>query len=60
MGSKALSESLVDVVDVVDDFLYVSVGGVFALNYLDLPLVSIRKVFNNFSLCVKSLSDRPD
>ena len=31
---KGESEGLVDIVDVVDDVLYVSIGGVFAFNDL--------------------------
>jgi hypothetical protein len=45
---------------VANDFLLVSIGGVFAFNELDLSLASIREVFNKFSLCVESVSYRTD
>ena len=44
----------------VEDFLYVSVDGVFPCNDLDLSLAQIREVFNHFPLCVESISDRTD
>ena len=45
----------------VDDCLYVAVGGVFAFNDLNLPLaITVCEVFNLFALCVEGLSNRMD
>ena len=41
----------------VNDFLYVPVGGVFALDDLDLSSASIRGFFDKSSLCLESVSD---
>jgi len=52
-----------DVIDVLDNCLYFAVGGVFAFDDLDLSLATIYKdckVFNEFPLCVKGVSDYPD
>jgi hypothetical protein len=60
MGLKGYSKGLIDIVDVVNDFLNVPVGGLFAFKDLDLTMASICEVFNKFSLCVESVSDRTD
>jgi len=60
VGLKGWYEGLVDAVDVVNDFLYVPVGGAFAVNDLDLPSASIRGFFDKSSLCVESVSDCTD
>ena len=44
----------------VDNCLYVAIGGVFALNDLDLSLATICGVFNEFGLRVKDVLNRPD
>ena len=60
MGLERYSERHVDVIDVFDDCLYVTVGGVFAFDDLDPPSATICEVFNEFLLCVEVVSDRPD
>ena len=50
---EGYSERLVDVVDMVNNYLYVSVGGVFAFNDLYLTLALVREVFNTSPLCVR-------
>ena len=44
----------------VDNCLYVAVGGVFAFNDLNLPLATVCEFFNQFALCVEGVSNRPD
>ena len=44
----------------VNDSLYVFVGGVFSFNDVYLSLASVREVFNDFTLCVESMFDRTD
>ncbi len=44
----------------VDDCLYVAIGGVFAFDDLDLSLAMICEVFNEFALRVKGVPNRPD
>ncbi len=44
----------------IDDCLYVAVGGVFAFDDLNLPLATVCEVFNEFALCVEGVSNRPD
>ena len=44
----------------VDDCLYVAVGGVFSFNDLNLPLATVCRVFDNFALCVEGVSNRPN
>jgi hypothetical protein len=53
-----LFERLIDDVDVVYDFLYVSVGGVFAFDKLDLSSSFIDRVFNEFTAGPKCVSYR--
>jgi hypothetical protein len=45
---------------VVDNCLYVAIGGVFAFDDFNLPLATISEVFNKFALCVESVPNRPD
>ncbi len=42
----------------VNDCLYVDIGGVFAFNDLDLSLATICGVFNEFALRVESVPNR--
>ena len=44
----------------VDDYLYVAIGGVFAFDDLDLSLATICEVFNEFALCAEGAPNRPD
>ena len=44
----------------VDDCLYVAIGGVFAFNDLDLSLATICEVFDEFALFVKGVSNSSD
>jgi len=45
---------------VVDNFLYVAVGGAFAFDDSDMALATMCEVFNEFPLCVEGVPDRPD
>ncbi len=60
VGLECKPERLVYVINMFDACLYVTVGGIFALYYLDLPSATIREVFDEFPLCVEGVSDRPD
>jgi len=42
MSSKGESEGLVDAVDVVNDVLYVSIGGIFLFDDLDFSVSTVR------------------
>ena len=44
----------------VDNCLYVVIGGVFAFDDLDLSLATICEVFNELALCVKGVPNRPN
>ena len=44
----------------IDNCLYVAVGGLYAFDYLDLPSATICEVFNKFPLFIEGVSDRPD
>jgi hypothetical protein len=50
---EGFSDRLVDVIDMVNNYLYVFVGGVFAFNDLYLTLALVRAVFNTSPLCVR-------
>ena len=56
MCLKGECEGLVDIIDVVDDVLYVSIGGVFTFNYLYLSFSPIFGVFYKLPLCVDSVT----
>ena len=60
IGLQCLSERLTDSIDVVDNCLNVAIGGVFAFDDLNVSLTTIDEVFNEFALCVKGVSNRPD
>jgi hypothetical protein len=58
---KGESEELVDVVDVfINDVLFVSIGGLFTFNDLDLNLSPVRYVFEKLPFNVDNVSDRTD
>ncbi len=57
---EGLFERLIDGVDVVYDFLYVSVGGVFAFNKLKLSSSFIDRVFDEFAVRSICVSYSPD
>ena len=44
----------------IDDCLYVAVGGIFAFDYLNLSLSAIYEAFNYFALRVEGEANRPD
>ena len=58
MVLKGLFERLVDGVDVVYDFLYVSVSGVFAFDKLDLSSSFVGRVFDKFAAEPNCVSNR--
>ena len=60
MALKSLFKRLIDGVDVVYDFLYVFVGGVFAFNKLELSSSFVGMVFNEFAVGPKCVSYRLD
>ena len=60
MALKSLFKRLIYGADVVYDFLYVSVGGVFAFNKLELSSSFVGRVFNEFVVGPKCVSYRPD
>ena len=60
MGLECLFGRLIHVVTVVNDCLYVAVGGVFEFDYLDLPSATACEVFNDCPLCVEGVPDRLD
>ncbi len=53
-------ERLIDGVDVVYGFLYVSVGGVFTFDKLEMSSSFVGRVFNEFAVGPKCVSYRPD
>ena len=57
---KSLFERLIDGVDVIYDFLYVSVGGVFAFDKFELSSSFVGRVFNEFAVGPKCVSNRHD
>ena len=50
----------VDVIDMVDDCLYVAISGVIAFDYLDLSFATISEVFHEFALRVKGVPNCAD
>ena len=60
VGLECWSERFIDVIDVIDNCLYVAVGGGFEFDDLDMPLATICEILNEFSLSVKGIPDRPD
>ncbi len=46
------------VIDVVENYLYVAINGVFAFNVLNLSLATICEVFYEFALCVEGETHR--
>ncbi len=50
----------IDVINVVDNFLYVAIDVVFAFDDLDLYLATICEFFYKFALCVKGVPKHPD
>ena len=44
----------------IDDCLYVAVGGVFTFDDLNLSLSGICEVFNEFALLIEGEANRPD
>ncbi len=59
VGLKCQSEWFAGVINMVDDCLYVAIGGVFAFDDLNLYLAIICEVFNEFALRVKGVPNRP-
>ena len=57
---KSLFERLIDGVDVVYDFLYVSVGEVFTFDKLELSSSFVGRAFNEFAVRPKCVSYRRD
>ena len=55
---EGFSERLINVVDMVNTFLYVAVDEVFTFNELYLSLAYVNEVFNNFPYNIESISDR--
>jgi hypothetical protein len=55
-----LLERLIDDVDMVYDFLYISVGGVAAFDKLELSSSFVGRVFNEFAVGPKYVSNRLD
>ena len=60
MALKSLFKRFIDGVDVVYDFLYVSVGGVFVFDKLELSSSFVDRVFNEFAVRLKCVSYRHD
>ena len=60
MVLEGLFKRLVDVVDEVYDFLHVSVHGVFAFDKLELSSSLVGRVFDEFAVGPKCVSNRPD
>ena len=58
MAMKSLFKRVIDGVDVVYDFLYVSFGGVFAFDKLELSSSFLGRVFNEFTVGPKCVSYR--
>ena len=44
----------------IDNCLYVAVGGIFAFIDLVMPLATICEILNEFPSCVEGVHDRPD
>ena len=60
MVLEGLFERLVDGVDVVYDFLHVSVSGVFTFDELELSSSFAGRVFDKFAVGPSCVSNRPD
>ena len=60
MVLKGLFKRLVDGVNVVYDFLYISVSGVFAFEELELSSPLVGRVFDEFAVGPKCASNRLD
>ena len=60
MVLEGLFQRLVDGVDMVYDFLHVSVSGVIAFDELKLSSSLVGRVFDEFAVGPKCISNRPD
>jgi len=60
VGLECQSERFIDVIDVVDDCMYVVINGAFVFGYLTLSLAMLCEIFNDLTLCVEGVYDRPD
>jgi hypothetical protein len=45
---------------VINNYLDVAIGGVFAFYELNLSLSTVCGIFNSFALCVEGVSNRAD
>ena len=60
MVLEGLFKRLVDGVDVVYDFLHVSISGVFAFDELELSFSLVGRVSDRFAVWPKCVTNRPD